>query len=284
MSTLVGKIVIQAQETTNVEPHIIASCLAVICGAIDCALGLLRLGFIVDFIPLPAITAFMTGSAVNIISGQVSSMLGEQGDVNTRGATYMTIIQTLRELPTAGLDAAMGVTACAMLYIIRFACNIAAKKQPHRAKFWFFVSTLRTVFVILFYTMISAAVNLHRRDNPAFKVLETVPRGKIVLQALTWLLMLTILQASSTLLFLPSMPRLSRPSLANCPRLLLSFSLNTLPFPSRSDVLTTTPSTPPRNWLLLACPTCSVPSSVATLPLDPFHELQSSQRQVSEPR
>ncbi len=236
MSTLVGKIVIEAQDKTDVPPHIIASCLGIICGAIVCAMGLLRLGFIVDFIPLPAITAFMTGSAVNIISGQVSTMLGETADVNTRGATYMTIIQTLRELPSAGLDAAMGVTACAMLYIIRFACNTAAKKQPHRAKFWFFVSTLRTVFVILFYTMISAAVNLHRRDNPAFKVLETVPRGKIVLQAPASLLMLTIIQASNTPLFLPLMPRLSRLSLPNCPRLLLSFSLNTLPSPSRSDV------------------------------------------------
>jgi sodium-independent sulfate anion transporter 11 len=64
-----------------------------------------------------------------------------------------------------------------MLYIIRFGCTYAARKQPHRAKIWFFASTLRTVFVILFYTMISAAVNLHRKDNPMFSLLGTVPRG-----------------------------------------------------------------------------------------------------------
>ncbi|RDW61796.1 SLC26/SulP family anion transporter [Aspergillus mulundensis] len=177
MSTLVGNIVTGAQEThPELEGHVIASCLAIICGGIVCFMGLARLGFIVDFIPLPAITAFMTGSAINICSGQVSTMLGESG-VNTRGATYRTIIDTLKQLPTSTLDAAMGVTACAMLYIIRSGCNFAAKKQPHRAKVWFFVSTLRTVFVILFYTMISAATNLHRKDNPAFKVLGHVPRG-----------------------------------------------------------------------------------------------------------
>ncbi|KAL4902315.1 hypothetical protein BDW74DRAFT_158346 [Aspergillus multicolor] len=177
MSTLVGNIVTGAQEThPELEGHVIASCLAIICGGIVCFMGLARLGFIVDFIPLPAITAFMTGSAINICSGQVSTMLGESG-VNTRGATYRTIIDTLKQLPTSTLDAAMGVTACAMLYIIRFGCNYAAKKQPQRAKMWFFVSTLRTVFVILFYTMISAATNLHRKDNPAFKVLGHVPRG-----------------------------------------------------------------------------------------------------------
>ncbi|KAL4779286.1 sulfate transporter family-domain-containing protein [Aspergillus varians] len=178
MSTLVGTIVTKAQEKNpDIEPHIIASCLAVICGAIVTFMGLARLGFIVDFIPLPAITAFMTGSAVNIISGQVSTMLGETDKFDNKGATYLTIINTLKHLPSSSLGAAMGVTACAMLYIIRFACNFAAKKQPHRAKMWFFISTLRTAFVILFYTMISAATNLHRRDNPAFKVLGDVPRG-----------------------------------------------------------------------------------------------------------
>ncbi|KAL4877134.1 sulfate transporter family-domain-containing protein [Aspergillus karnatakaensis] len=178
MSTLVGNIVISAKEKNpDLDGPMIASCLAIICGGIVTFLGLARLGFIVDFIPLPAITAFMTGSAVNIISGQVKTMLGETDTVNSRGATYETIIATLKALPSSTLDAAMGVTACAMLYIIRSACNYAAKKQPHRAKMWFFVSTLRTAFVILFYTMISAATNLHRRDNPAFKVLGDVPRG-----------------------------------------------------------------------------------------------------------
>lgn len=178
MSTLVGQIVLGVQQQyPDVPGHVVASSLAVILGGIVCFLGLLRLGFIVDFIPLPAISAFMTGSAINICSGQVSKMLGETADVPTRGATYVTIIDTLKALPTCTIDAAMGLTALAMLYIIRSGCSYAAKKYPQRAKIWFFASTLRTVFVILFYTMISAAVNLHRRDNPMFTLLGTVPRG-----------------------------------------------------------------------------------------------------------
>jgi sodium-independent sulfate anion transporter 11 len=178
MSTLTGEIVLQVQaQYPDVPTHQIASCLAVILGGIVCFMGLLRLGFIVDFIPLPAISAFMTGSALNICSGQVSTMLGETASFSTRGATYLTIINTLKYLPTSQLDAAMGVTACAMLYIIRAGCSYAAKRYPAKAKIWFFASTLRTVFVILFYTMISAAVNLHRRDDPAFKLLGSVPRG-----------------------------------------------------------------------------------------------------------
>ncbi|GAB1204100.1 hypothetical protein APSETT445_002749 [Aspergillus pseudonomiae] len=178
MSTLTGTIVAEAQKKIpDVETHVIASCLAVICGAVVCAMGLLRLGFIVDFIPLPAISAFMTGSAINICSGQVKDMLGETASFSTKDSTYMVIINTLKYLPTAKIDAAMGVSALAMLYIIRSGCNYGAKKFPRHAKVWFFVSTLRTVFVILFYTMISAAVNLHRRDHPRFKLLGSVPRG-----------------------------------------------------------------------------------------------------------
>lgn len=178
MSTLVGTIIINTREKhPELDASIIASALAIICGAIVTVLGFLRLGFIVDFIPLPAITAFMTGSAINVCAGQVKTVLGEAANFSTRGATYQVIIDTLKYLPTSQMDAAMGLTALAMLYGIRSACNYGARKMPHKAKLFFFLSTLRTAFVILFYTMVSAAVNLHRHDNPAFKMLGDVPRG-----------------------------------------------------------------------------------------------------------
>ena len=178
MSTLMGSILIRVQAVhPDIPGPTIASALAIICGAIVLLLGLLRLGFIVDFIPLPAITAFMTGSAINVCAGQVRTVLGEKAKFSTRGATYKIIIDTLRHLPSARMDAAMGLTALAMLYGIRAACSYGTRKQPHRAKLFFFLSTLRTAFVVLFYTMISAAVNLHRRDHPAFKLLGNVPRG-----------------------------------------------------------------------------------------------------------
>ncbi|PWY80746.1 sulfate transporter [Aspergillus sclerotioniger CBS 115572] len=178
MSTLVGTIIIDVQaKYPGVEATTIAQALAIICGAITTFIGLFRLGFIVDFIPLPAITAFMTGSAINVCAGQVKTMLGETASFSTRGATYEVIINTLKYLPTTQMDAAMGLTALAMLYAIRSACNYGTRKMPQKAKLFFFISTLRTVFVILFYTMISAAVNVHRRHNPAFKMLGKVPYG-----------------------------------------------------------------------------------------------------------
>lgn len=179
MSTIVGNIVLKVQDThPDVEGHVIASALAVICGSIITFIGLIRCGWLVEFIPLVAISAFMTGSAISIASGQVPALMGISSKLfNTRGPTYMVIINTLKHLPDTKLDAAMGLSALTMLYIIRFTCTYLAKKYPHRAKTFFFIQTLRTAFVILLYTGISAGVNIHRRDDPAFKILEKVPRG-----------------------------------------------------------------------------------------------------------
>lgn len=179
MSTLTGNIILDVQKKhPELSPEVIAQALAVICGAIITFLGLIRWGWLVEFIPLTAITAFMTGSALNIAVGQIKSLMGETAGFSTRKATYEVFIQSLKHLPTSQVDAALGLTGLVMLYGIRSGCNYGARKQPHRAKVYFFISTLRTAFVILFYTMISAAVNLHRRDNVAFKTIGNVPRGE----------------------------------------------------------------------------------------------------------
>ncbi|KAK5277255.1 Photosystem I iron-sulfur center, partial [Cryomyces antarcticus] len=71
----------------------------------------------------------------------------------------------------------MGLTALFALYLIRFMCNQLAKRYPNRRKIIFFVSTLRTVFVILLYTLVSWLVNRNHQAKPLFKILGKVPRG-----------------------------------------------------------------------------------------------------------
>lgn len=179
MSTVTGTVVtegIKALPEYKDHPNVIASALAVICGAIICFIGLIRCGWIVDFISLAAISAYMTGSALNIAVGQVPALMGITGFSN-RDATYRVVINILKHLGRTKIDAAMGLTALAMLYIIRSACNHGARKVPHRAKTFFFISTLRTSFVILLYTLISWLVNRHHRKHPIFSILGTVPRG-----------------------------------------------------------------------------------------------------------
>ena len=188
MSTIVGNVVLRVQaDHPDLSAPVVASALAVICGGIITALGLLRLGWLVDFISLASISAFMTGAALNICVGQVPKLLGISSDyVDSRAETYLVVINSLRHLPEAkGLDAAMGVSALAMLYIIRSIFNYLARKQPNRKKVWFFCNTLRTVFVILLFTLISYLANMnlpsHSEEDvdeyAKFAILGTVPRG-----------------------------------------------------------------------------------------------------------
>ncbi|KAG8526970.1 uncharacterized protein KY384_008399 [Bacidia gigantensis] len=155
MSTITGHVVDKvAKEHPDIEGHVVASALAIICGAIICFIGLVRCGWIVDFISLAAISAFMTGSALNIAVGQVPALMGITGFDN-RASTYKVVINILKHLGRSKKDAAIGLTALTMLYLIR------------------------TAFVILLYTLISYLVNRHHRKTKQnrFKILGKVPRG-----------------------------------------------------------------------------------------------------------
>lgn len=179
MSLIVGNVVLGVRDTNpDIPPHVVASALAIICGAIIVFIGLIRLGWIVEWISLAALSAFMTGSALNIAVGQFPTLMGITG-FDTRASTYKVVINSLKHLGRSTLDAAIGLTALVMLYGIRAACNFSAKRAPSRAKFFFFLSTLRTAFVILLYTLISYLVNRHHRPTKQnkFKITGHVPRG-----------------------------------------------------------------------------------------------------------
>ncbi|KAH7028934.1 sulfate transporter family-domain-containing protein [Microdochium trichocladiopsis] len=181
MSTLVGNIIarVTAAHGNEFPPEMIARALSVICGSVLLFLGLFRLGWIVELIPLVGITSFMTGAAINIAAGQVPKMLGIS-TVNTRQATYLVIIQTLQALPTAkGLDAAMGVSAMVFLYIWKWTTAYLGNKQLHRQKLWFFLGTLRMAVVIILYILISWLANRGVTDKKKakFDILGVVPSG-----------------------------------------------------------------------------------------------------------
>ena len=156
----------------------IAIGMAVISGAIILFMGLANLGFIIDLIPLPSIASFMTGSAILICSGQAKTLLGETANFDLDVPAYQIIIDTLKNLPSSKrYDAAMGVSALVLLYGIRSGCNYAARRYSRRAKIFFFICNLRKLFVILFFTMISAVVNFQRESTPIFDIVGHIPRG-----------------------------------------------------------------------------------------------------------
>jgi sodium-independent sulfate anion transporter 11 len=180
------------------EPHTIATALALICGFITLGMGLLRIGWLVEFIPAPAVSGFMTGSAITIAAGQFPGLMGISGfecvgftvfisleyvayyNPSTRAATYKVIINSLKGLPRTKVDAAFGLTGLFSLYAIRFACEWGQKKWPRRARWFFFASVMRNAFVIIILTLASF-LYCRTRQLPngkyPIKILLTVPSG-----------------------------------------------------------------------------------------------------------
>ncbi|SOV03745.1 probable Sulfate permease [Ustilago sp. UG-2017a] len=186
----IGPVAVMSLQTFNVIHHVmrqtnewsaevIASALAFLCGVICLAIGLLRLGFIIEFIPAPAVAGFMTGSAIQIAAGQVPKLLG-LNSVNTNGnAAYQVIIDTLKALPKTNINAAFGLPALVFLYWIKWFCGWLPARYPRTARTMFFVSVLRNAFVIIVFTAASR-IWLGNYSDPKkypISVLLTVPRG-----------------------------------------------------------------------------------------------------------
>ena len=98
-------------------------------GVVIFLLGALRFGWLVEFIPAPAVGGFVTGSAIQIMASQLPPLLG----IKSEGGSSLEIFwNTLRNIRKARLDAALGISGLASLYIIRWVCVALTKKYPHR--------------------------------------------------------------------------------------------------------------------------------------------------------
>ncbi|SCZ98361.1 BZ3500_MvSof-1268-A1-R1_Chr7-1g09110 [Microbotryum saponariae] len=189
----IGPVAVMSLEVSKVIKHVqnsptgkqysaqeIASTLALICGIIVLGIGGLRLGWIVEFISAPAVSGFMTGSAISIIAGQLAGLMGYSNKFDTRASTYKVIINSFKYLPSTKRDAAYGLSGLFFLYAVRAVCNHFERtgRTYTIRRTAFFLGTLRTALTIIFLTLF-AWVHL-RHQKPAkydISILKTVPSG-----------------------------------------------------------------------------------------------------------
>ncbi|CAI1575661.1 hypothetical protein SEUBUCD650_0L01550 [Saccharomyces eubayanus] len=175
---------------TTITGPIIATTLALLCGIISAAVGFLRLGFLAEFISLNAVAGFMTGSAFNILWGQVPALMGYNKLVNTRVATYKIVIDSLKHLPDTTLDAVFGLIPLFILYTWKWWCGTYGpklndrfnSKRPrlHKIVKWtyFYAQASRNGIIIIVFTCIAWAITRGKSaaDRP-ISVLGSVPSG-----------------------------------------------------------------------------------------------------------
>ena len=94
-----------------------AIALAVISGLMLLAMGLLRLGFLANFLSHPVIAGFITASGIQIATGQLAPVLG----IHAHGHSFVEIIKTM--LPNLGhinpYTAAIGLGSLVFLFWVR---------------------------------------------------------------------------------------------------------------------------------------------------------------------
>lgn len=95
----------------------VAITLALLSGAMSLTMGLLRLGFIANFLSHPVISGFISASGLLIAASQLKTLLG----VKAEGHNAIELLGALvRRLPEAHLPtAAVGVSAAAFLFWVR---------------------------------------------------------------------------------------------------------------------------------------------------------------------
>lgn len=155
----------------------VGTTLALLCGAITLGVGLLRLGFLVELIPLPAVMAFTTGSAFNIITSQLPGLFGYADKVNNHTAPYLIVINFLKNLKNTKVDAAFGLTGLFILYLWKYFSQKMIERQPKYSLLWTYVLNLRTAIVIIFSTLISFLIVRHDKNNSPFSITGEVKSG-----------------------------------------------------------------------------------------------------------
>lgn len=177
-SLLVGQVVARVSDVApgKFSAEETAHALSVMSGAL-LLVGLLRLGWIIEFIPYIPISAFVTGVSITIMSTQVPTALGID-KVNTREAPYRVMLETIRGLGRVQLDAAIGLSAIALLFFLKSFCSFMEARRPGQRRLWTSISSLRLCFTVLLFTLVSYLVHRAAPSAPhKFRIVGFIEPG-----------------------------------------------------------------------------------------------------------
>ncbi|KAI9652696.1 MAG: hypothetical protein M1821_007837 [Bathelium mastoideum] len=161
--SLITAEVVQDLQKEGFAPQAIAASMAFMIGIYAFALGMLKLGFLLDFVSGPVLSGFISAAALTIALGQVGNLLGE---TNVSGSTTSVMKGIYSQLPHLNVTAAIiGHAGLILLFLLQF----VGKKWGSKSKLIFFLSIGRAAITLILFTGISFAVNRSRK-TPMFSI------------------------------------------------------------------------------------------------------------------
>ncbi|MGA3315310.1 MAG: sulfate permease [Candidatus Korobacteraceae bacterium] len=149
-----------------------AIALAAISGLLLLAMGLLRLGFLANFLSHPVISGFITASGIQIAAGQLAPVLG----IHAEGENFVDLLKSM--WPKLGhinpYTAAIGLASLAFLFWVRrslkpLLCRFGLGERP--------ADILAKVGPVLAIAATTAAVWGFGLTEHGVKIVGTVPKG-----------------------------------------------------------------------------------------------------------
>ncbi|NXF87733.1 S2611 protein, partial [Eubucco bourcierii] len=149
-------------------------------GCIQLAMGLLHLGFLLDFISCPVIKGFTSAASITISFNQVKNILGLQGIPRQ---FFLQVYETLRRIgETRAGDAVLGLAclaALAGLRVMKSHLPRAACAEPLTARVSYLIvwtsATARNALVVLFAGLV--AYSFQVMGSQPFTLTGSIPQG-----------------------------------------------------------------------------------------------------------
>lgn len=162
---------IVASYSDEYSPAAIASSVAFMVGIYCLILGLLGLGFLLDYVSVPVLTGFISATALTIGFGQLGSLIGLS---DTPSMVFDIIGDALKRLPQwDGPTCGVGIGSILLLIAI----EKTGKKLGDRHFVFKYVASSRAIIVLFIFTLISYLVNKDRGSDLVWGISKVSTHG-----------------------------------------------------------------------------------------------------------
>ncbi|CZS95826.1 related to sulfate permease SutB [Rhynchosporium graminicola] len=169
LGLLTAEIIVDLKDEYDVVK--IANAVSLMVGVYSLAMGVLGLGFLLDYISVPVLTGFISATALIIGFGQVGSLVG-LSDVPT--GVFEVIGDGLKRLPDwDGPTCGIGIGTI----IILLALEKVGKMWGNKHYVIKYIASSRAVIVLVIFTLISYFVNKDRKDDLLWGVSKVDTHG-----------------------------------------------------------------------------------------------------------
>ncbi|KAF2176523.1 sulfate permease [Zopfia rhizophila CBS 207.26] len=172
-TSLMGLLTAEIIESLHGEgftPQAIASAVAMSIGVYSLLVGLLKLGFILEFVSVPVLNGFVSAVGIVIMLGQIPSLFGVSVGTGTATIIHELFAQIPQFEPrTIGI----GFGGIIMLVLLE---KIGARWGKKSKVIWLLVLG-RSAVVLVIFTGLSYGLNKDRKDDPLFALSKVKSNG-----------------------------------------------------------------------------------------------------------